>query len=85
MHVPLIFMARRNKLWRFAQLQTYRNYVEAAEEVPGASHQVVGHEGVPQDLRGKWSEALFGNSNPITLELACGRGEYTLALARRYP
>lgn len=27
----------------------------------------------------------FGNSNPITLELACGKGEYTLELARRFP
>jgi tRNA (guanine-N7-)-methyltransferase len=34
--------------------------------------------------KGKWS-AVFGNTNPIVLELACGKGEYTLNLARRYP
>jgi tRNA (guanine-N7-)-methyltransferase len=35
-------------------------------------------------LKGKWSE-VFGNDNPIVLELGCGRGEYTVALARKYP
>ncbi|MEZ4983062.1 MAG: hypothetical protein R2769_16055 [Saprospiraceae bacterium] len=35
-------------------------------------------------MKGRWKEH-FGNDNPITLELACGRGEYTLDLSRRYP
>lgn len=35
-------------------------------------------------LRGKWSE-FFGNDNPITLELGCGKGEYTVGLAKRFP
>lgn len=34
--------------------------------------------------KGHWSES-FGNSNPITLELACGKGEYALGLGRMYP
>ncbi|HZG01500.1 MAG TPA: tRNA (guanosine(46)-N7)-methyltransferase TrmB [Chitinophagales bacterium] len=34
--------------------------------------------------RGAWNEAL-GNTNPITLEIGCGKGEYTVGLARRYP
>jgi len=38
-----------------------------------------------RDLKGKWNEFVFQNSNPITLELACGKGEYTLALARKFP
>lgn len=38
----------------------------------------------PQGMQGKWS-AFFGNNNGITLELACGKGEYTVALARQYP
>ena len=37
------------------------------------------------DLRGKWRSDVFGNDHPICLELACGRGEYTIALAKRYP
>ena len=38
-----------------------------------------------RDLKGKWNEIVFQNSSPITLELACGKGEYTLALAKRFP
>jgi len=38
----------------------------------------------PQGMKGKWAEH-FGNTNPITLELACGKGEYTLGLAAMYP
>ena len=36
-------------------------------------------------MRGRWNEVFFHNSNPIVLELGCGRGEYTVGLARRYP
>ncbi len=39
----------------------------------------------PYDLRGKWHANYFRNEQPITLELACGKGEYTVALARRFP
>jgi tRNA (guanine-N7-)-methyltransferase len=35
-------------------------------------------------FKGKW-HAWFGNSNPIILELGCGKGEFSLGLARRYP
>lgn len=38
----------------------------------------------PQDVAGKWGP-FFGNEHPITLELACGKGEYTVGLARLYP
>lgn len=36
-------------------------------------------------LKGRWGETVFGNSNPIVLELGCGKGEYTIALAERFP
>ena len=36
-------------------------------------------------LKGRWHKELFGNSNPITLELGCGKGEYTTALAKLHP
>ena len=36
-------------------------------------------------LRGNWKRDFFKNDNPIVLELGCGRGEYTVALARRFP
>jgi tRNA (guanine-N7-)-methyltransferase len=35
-------------------------------------------------FKGHWNEK-FGNSNPIVLELGCGKGEYTVALSRKYP
>jgi tRNA (guanine-N7-)-methyltransferase len=38
-----------------------------------------------QTIRGKWRSAFFENDSPITLELACGRGEYTIGLARLFP
>ncbi len=39
----------------------------------------------PIHMKGKWLSEYFKNSNPITLELACGRGAYTLGLAQRFP
>jgi tRNA (guanine-N7-)-methyltransferase len=37
------------------------------------------------DLKGKWHSEWFGNSNPIILELGCGKGEYTVSMASRWP
>ncbi|MBN1542263.1 tRNA (guanosine(46)-N7)-methyltransferase TrmB [candidate division KSB1 bacterium] len=39
----------------------------------------------PTGMKGHWGSHFFFNSQPIVLELACGRGEYCLALARRFP
>ncbi len=36
-------------------------------------------------LKGKWNEQFFKNSNPLVLELGCGRGEYTIGMARAFP
>ena len=42
-------------------------------------------EETPFPLKGHWHEAFFHNPNPIVLELGCGRGEYTVGLAGKYP
>ncbi len=36
-------------------------------------------------VKGRWKETYFKNNNPITIELACGRGEYTIGLAKQFP
>ncbi len=36
-------------------------------------------------IKGKWNEQYFHNQNPITVELACGRGEYSIGLAEKFP
>ena len=40
---------------------------------------------VPFEMKGNWNRDFFKNDHPIVLELGCGRGEYTVGLARRYP
>ena len=39
----------------------------------------------PYHLKGKWHSDYFKNTNPIVLELGCGKGDYTINLARRFP
>jgi tRNA (guanine-N7-)-methyltransferase len=38
----------------------------------------------PKEMKGKWHQDFFGNNNPIVLELACGKGEYTVNLAEAF-
>ncbi|MDO9156661.1 MAG: hypothetical protein Q7U17_07300, partial [Sediminibacterium sp.] len=38
----------------------------------------------PQDMKGKWVD-FFKNNHPLTLELACGKGEYAVGLGRMFP
>jgi tRNA (guanine-N7-)-methyltransferase len=42
-------------------------------------------KGVDGEIKGNWARDVFKNDNPITLELGCGKGEYTVGLARKYP
>ena len=37
------------------------------------------------EMKGKWNELFFKNDNPIVIELGCGKGEYTVGLAKLYP
>jgi tRNA (guanine-N7-)-methyltransferase len=39
----------------------------------------------PGEIKGNWNEVYFKNANPVILELGCGRGEYTINLAMKYP
>ncbi len=66
----------KDKLRRFAENRTFRCMVQPEfEEIFHRDHP----------FKGRWREEYFGNQNPVVLELGCGRGEYTVALGRRYP
>lgn len=43
------------------------------------------HTGAEVEMKGKWRSDFFQNDHPLILELACGYGEYTMAIAERYP
>lgn len=66
----------KGKLAKFADMASYPHVFEYPYSVM---------DDVPFDMKGRWHEAFFHNDNPIVLELGCGRGEYTVGLARLYP
>lgn len=66
----------KNKLAKFANMESYPHVFQ----YPFAVLQEKGFE-----MKGKWNEKFFKNSNPIILELGCGKGEYTVGLAKLYP
>ena len=47
--------------------------------------KMVNHTGEELELKGKWNKVVFKNNHPLVLELACGKGDYALALAKKYP
>ena len=66
----------KGKLQKFADLATYPNVFQYPFSVL---------EHVDFDMRGLWREQYFHNDHPIVLELGCGKGEYTVGLARLFP
>jgi tRNA (guanine-N7-)-methyltransferase len=65
----------KNKLKRFAEIKTFENVFQPKIDFHSPDHE----------LKGKWNEKVFLNNHPIVLELGCGRGEYTVAMAKQYP
>ena len=66
----------KGKLAKFADMENYENVFQYP-------YSVVEH--VPFEMQGHWHEQYFHNDNPIVLELGCGKGEYTVELAKLYP
>ena len=66
----------KNKLAKFADLNSF-------DHVFQLSYDSLMLEGFP--LKGKWNNKYFKNNHPIVLELGCGKGEYTVGLARLFP
>ena len=75
-------MGRKNKLKRFAEISSFPNVFEID---PAHESFISNAEGQSHDLRGLWGEKHFGNNHPTILELACGKGDYTVALALGHP
>ncbi len=68
-------MGSKNKLKRFRENESFSNVYQPTRE------EVVDN----YTLKGKWNKEVFKNDNPIVLELGCGKGEYTIGLAKRFP
>ena len=75
------------KLKKVAENKTFRcllqpdaSAVLAAREPGDRSLRLCDHP-----IKGRWGADMFGNDHPIVLELGCGKGDYTIALARRHP
>lgn len=66
----------KGKLQKFAEMETFSNVFQYPFSVI---------ENVPFEMKGHWREQYYHNDNPIVLELGCGKGEYTVELARLYP
>ncbi|SHN30475.1 tRNA (guanosine(46)-N7)-methyltransferase TrmB [Mucilaginibacter sp. OK098] len=60
----------KDKLRRFAEIDTFSNVLQLDAGKP---------------FKGQWNTGFFKNSNPVVLELACGKGEYTVNLATLFP
>jgi len=72
------------KLKKFAENETFRCLLQpaASEVLVKGSRELVLND---HAIKGNWGRDMFGNGNPIVLELGCGGGEYTIALAERNP
>jgi tRNA (guanine-N7-)-methyltransferase len=60
----------KDKLRRFAEIDTFSNVFQLD---------------AGKDLKGQWANVFFNNTKPLVLELACGKGEYTVSLAQMFP
>jgi tRNA (guanine-N7-)-methyltransferase len=66
----------KNKLKRFRENETFGNVLQPSrDEALGGKFE----------LKGKWKTDFFKNDKPIVLELGCGKGEYTIGMAEKYP
>lgn len=69
-------MGSKNKLKRFKENETFPNVIQPTrDDLVNSNFK----------LKGSWRETFFKNNNPLILELGCGKGEYSVALAQKHP
>lgn len=69
-------MGQKRKLEHFAEMKSFPNVFEPeTEEVFRKDYK----------MKGRWRTSFFKNDHPIVLELGCGKGEYSVGMARKYP
>lgn len=66
----------KNKIAHWAELETFNNVIQPEPDDQAGKDHI---------LKGNWNFEIFGNSNPVILELGCGKGEYTLGLSGLFP
>jgi tRNA (guanine-N7-)-methyltransferase len=69
-------LGSKNKLKRFIENESFHNVIQPSRD------ELINHS---FKFLGKWNELVFKNTNPIVLELGCGKGEYTVNLAKLNP
>ncbi|WP_298900689.1 tRNA (guanosine(46)-N7)-methyltransferase TrmB [uncultured Psychroserpens sp.] len=69
-------MGSKNKLRRFKENETFDNVFQPKRD------ELVNEK---YELKGQWNRSVFKNDNPLVLELGCGRGEYSVELAKKFP
>lgn len=69
-------MGSKNKLRRFKENETFDNVYQPTRDALVSNRFI---------LKGNWNRSIFKNNNPLVLELGCGKGEYSVALAKKYP
>ncbi|HAP31184.1 MAG TPA: tRNA (guanosine(46)-N7)-methyltransferase TrmB [Flavobacteriales bacterium] len=65
----------KNKLRKFSQMAEYPNVFQPTFEELKSGFSI----------QGKWKPEVFKNDNPLVVELGCGKGEYSVGLAKKYP
>ncbi len=69
-------MGSKNKLKRFKENETFKNVIQPKrDELLDGTFELKGH----------WNDKFFKNNHPIVLELGCGKGEYSVAMAQKFP
>lgn len=75
-------MSRKSKLERFAEVNRFENVYQCTDP---DSHKVRKFDDSLISAQGQWNELVFKNDHPLVIELACGKGEYTIGLATHQP